>query len=127
MRKAAIVVLTPAQRADLASRLEFQPLTGRQRRRVQILLLADQGQTDEQIVAGPLEPHLRGESARRLGLKLHQAHGTGGRRRLRIELAFDLNDREDHQGIDPEPLCMPLHQRQDALGISRRHRVLRAQ
>ena len=51
MRKAAIVELTPAQRADLAERLEFQPLTGRQRRRVQILLLADQGQTDEQIVA----------------------------------------------------------------------------
>jgi transposase len=51
MRKAAIVELTPAQRADLAERLEFQRLTGRQRRRVQILLLADRGQTDEQIVA----------------------------------------------------------------------------
>ncbi len=51
MRKAAIVELTPAQRADLANRLEFQPLTGRQRRRVQILLWADRGQTDEQIVA----------------------------------------------------------------------------
>src|SRR3954451_20770633 len=51
MRKAAIVDLTPAQRADLGNRLEFHPLTGRQRRRVQVLLLADQGQTDEQIVA----------------------------------------------------------------------------
>ena len=51
MRKAAIVELTPVQRADLAERLEFRPLTGRQRRRVQILLRADDGLADEQIAA----------------------------------------------------------------------------
>lgn len=50
MRKTAIVHLTDEQRADVARRLECDPLTGRQRRRHQILLLADQGQTDEQIV-----------------------------------------------------------------------------
>jgi transposase len=50
MRKTAVVRLTDEQRADLTQRLERSPLTGRQRRRHQILLLADQGRTDEQIV-----------------------------------------------------------------------------
>jgi transposase len=50
MRKTAVVHLTDEQRTDLAQRLERNPLTGRQRRRHQILLLADQGRTDEQIV-----------------------------------------------------------------------------
>jgi transposase len=50
MRKTAVVHLTDEQRADLTHRLERNPLTGRQRRRHQILLLADQGRTDEQIV-----------------------------------------------------------------------------
>jgi transposase len=50
MRKTALVHLTDEQRADLTRRLERDALTGRQRRRHQILLLADQGQTDEQIV-----------------------------------------------------------------------------
>ena len=49
MRKSAVVRLTHEQRAELARRLEHHPLTGRQRRRHQVLLLADQGQTDEQI------------------------------------------------------------------------------
>jgi transposase len=49
MRKAAVVRLTQEQRADLDRRLEHDALTGRQRRRLQILLLADQGQTDVQI------------------------------------------------------------------------------
>jgi transposase len=49
MRKTAIVHLTNEQRADLTQRLERSPLTGRQRRRHQILLLADQGRTDKQI------------------------------------------------------------------------------
>jgi transposase len=49
MRKAAIVRLTDEQRADLIRRLEQDALNGRQRRRHEILLLADQGQTDEQI------------------------------------------------------------------------------
>jgi transposase len=35
----------------LANRLEYHPLTGRQRRRVPVLLLADRNQTDEPIVA----------------------------------------------------------------------------
>jgi transposase len=52
MRKAAFVRLTEEQRTDLNRRLERDPLTGRQRRRLQILLLADQGATDEQIVRG---------------------------------------------------------------------------
>jgi transposase len=51
MRKAALVQLTDDQRTELTERLERQALTGRQRRRFQILLLADQGQTDEQIAA----------------------------------------------------------------------------
>lgn len=50
MRKIAIVRLTDEQRADLNRRLERDALKGRQRRRHEILLLADQGQTDEQIV-----------------------------------------------------------------------------
>ena len=49
MRKAAIVRLTDEQRGDLNRRLERDSLNGRQRRRLQILLLADQGQTDGQI------------------------------------------------------------------------------
>ena len=49
MRKTAVVQLTDEQRADLTRRLERNPLTGRQRRRHQILLLADEGQTDVQI------------------------------------------------------------------------------
>jgi transposase len=49
MRKMAVVRLTEEQRADLTRRLEHTPLTGRQRRRHHILLLAGQGQTDEQI------------------------------------------------------------------------------
>lgn len=49
MRKAAIVRLTEEQRADLTRRLEQDPLNGRQRRRHEILLLADQSLTDEQI------------------------------------------------------------------------------
>jgi transposase len=50
MRKTAFVHLTDEQRADLTRHLERDALTGRQRRRHQILLLADQGQTDMQIV-----------------------------------------------------------------------------
>lgn len=49
MRKAAFVRLTEDQRADLNRRLEHDPLNGRQRRRVQVLLLADQAHTDGQI------------------------------------------------------------------------------
>jgi transposase len=49
MRKTAVVQLTQEKRTDLTQRLERTPLTGRQRRRHQILLLADQGLTDEQI------------------------------------------------------------------------------
>jgi transposase len=51
MRKAAIVQLTDDQRTELTGRLERAALTGRQRRRFQILLLADAGQTDERIAA----------------------------------------------------------------------------
>lgn len=50
MRKAAFVRLTEEQRADLAQRLRREALTQRQRCRFQILLLADQGQSDAQIV-----------------------------------------------------------------------------
>ncbi len=49
MRKTAVVHLTQEQRADLTQRLERDALTGRQRRRHQILLLTDQGLTDEQV------------------------------------------------------------------------------
>jgi transposase len=51
MRKAAFVRLTPEQRAELTDRLEREALNGRRRRHFQILLLADEGQTDEQIAA----------------------------------------------------------------------------
>ena len=50
MHETAVVRLTDEQRTDLTQRLERNPLTGRQRRRHQILLLADQGLTDAQIV-----------------------------------------------------------------------------
>ena len=49
MRKAAFVRLTEEQRTELSRRLERESLTGRQRRRLQIVVLADQGHTDEQI------------------------------------------------------------------------------
>jgi transposase len=49
MRKAALVELTDEQRTELTNRLEREALTGRQRRRLEILLLADCGQTDDQI------------------------------------------------------------------------------
>jgi transposase len=51
MRKAAFVRLTPEQRAELTDRLERVALNGRRRRHFQILLLADEGRTDEQIAA----------------------------------------------------------------------------
>ena len=50
MRKAAFVRLTEEQRADLTRRLEHEALTQRQRRRLEILVLADQGRTDREIV-----------------------------------------------------------------------------
>jgi len=46
MHKAAVVRLTDEQRDDLTRRLERDALTGRRRRRLQVLLAADQGQTD---------------------------------------------------------------------------------
>ena len=46
MRKAAVVRLTDEQRDDLTRRLEREALTGRRRRRLQVLLAADQEQTD---------------------------------------------------------------------------------
>jgi transposase len=49
MRKTAVVRLTAEERADLTRRLERSALTGRQRRRHQILLLADQGLSDQRI------------------------------------------------------------------------------
>lgn len=51
MRKEALVDLTDKQRTDLTGRLEREALTGRQRRRLQVLLLSDQGVTDQQIAA----------------------------------------------------------------------------
>src|SRR3954451_5381017 len=51
MRKASFVRLTPEQRAHLTERLEREPLNGRRRRHFQILLLADEERTDEQIAA----------------------------------------------------------------------------
>jgi transposase len=51
MRKAAFVRLTPEQRTELSDRLEREALNGRRRRHFQILLLADEGRTDEQIAA----------------------------------------------------------------------------
>lgn len=50
MRKAAFVRLTAEQRADLTRRLGHEALTQRQRRRLEILLFADQGRTDKEIV-----------------------------------------------------------------------------
>jgi transposase len=49
MRKAAFVRLTAEQRTELTDRCEREALNGRRRRHFQILLLADQGQTDQQI------------------------------------------------------------------------------
>jgi transposase len=49
MRKAAFVRLTLEQRAELTDRLEREALNGRRRRHFQILLLADEGRTDQQI------------------------------------------------------------------------------
>ena len=49
MRQVAIVRLTPEPRAELTERLEREALNGRQRRHFQILLLADEGPTDEPI------------------------------------------------------------------------------
>jgi transposase len=51
MRKTAFVRLTPEQRNDLVDRLERVPMNGRQRRHFQILLLCDEGQTDERVAA----------------------------------------------------------------------------
>ena len=51
MRKAAFVRLTPEQRIELSDRLEREALNGRRRRHFQILLLGDEGRTDEQIAA----------------------------------------------------------------------------
>src|SRR5260370_27056688 len=50
MRKAAFVRLTEEQRADLKRRLDRDALPGRARGRLQILVLADQGQTGAEIV-----------------------------------------------------------------------------
>jgi len=49
MRKAAFVRLTAEQRTELTERLEREALNGRRRRHLQILLLADEGHTDQQI------------------------------------------------------------------------------
>lgn len=51
MRKASIVRSTAEQRAELTDRLEREALNGRRRRHFQILLLAGEGRTDEQIAA----------------------------------------------------------------------------
>ncbi len=51
MRKAAFVRLTPEQRGELTDRLEREALNGRRRRHFQILLLADERRTDEQIAS----------------------------------------------------------------------------
>jgi transposase len=51
MRKAALVRLTPDQRTELTERLEREALNGRRRRHFQVLLLADEGRTDEQIAS----------------------------------------------------------------------------
>jgi transposase len=51
MRKAGIVKLTPEQRTELTERLEHEALNGRRRRHFQILLLADEGRTDEGIAS----------------------------------------------------------------------------
>ena len=49
MRKVAVVRLTAEQRSELTQRLEREALNGRQRRHFQILLVADEGRTDQQI------------------------------------------------------------------------------
>jgi transposase len=49
MRKAAFVRLTAEQRTELTECLEREALNGRRRRHLQILLLADEGHSDEQI------------------------------------------------------------------------------
>lgn len=49
MRKATFVRLTPEHRAELTERLEREALNGRKRRHFPILLLADEGRTDEQV------------------------------------------------------------------------------
>ncbi len=49
MRKAAFVRLSPEQHAELTDRLEREAMNGRQRRHFQILLLCDEGQTDERV------------------------------------------------------------------------------
>jgi transposase len=49
LRKAAFVRLTAEQGADLSDRLERVALNGRQRRHFQILLLGDEGPTDERV------------------------------------------------------------------------------
>lgn len=51
MRKVAFVRLTPEQRAELTDRLEHEALNGRRRRHFQVLLVADEGRTDEQVAA----------------------------------------------------------------------------
>ena len=49
MRKAAFVRRSEEQRAELNRQLECDALNGRPRRRLQMLLLSDQGQTDDQL------------------------------------------------------------------------------
>ena len=49
MRKASLVRLPTELPAELTERLEREALNGRRRRHFQILLLADEGRTDEQI------------------------------------------------------------------------------
>jgi transposase len=51
MRKAAFVRLTAEQRADLTARLEREAMNGRQRRHFQILLLCDEGETEDRVAA----------------------------------------------------------------------------
>src|SRR3954453_5149245 len=64
MRKASIVRLTPEQRAELTERLEREALNGRRRRHFQILLLADEGRTDERIAAATGASRSTGERPR---------------------------------------------------------------
>jgi transposase len=64
MRKAAFVRLTPEQRTELTDRLEHDPLNGRRRRHLQILLLADEGRTDEQIATATGASRSSGERHR---------------------------------------------------------------
>jgi Homeodomain-like domain len=64
MRKAAFVRLTDEQRAALNRRVERDALMGRQRRRLQILVLADQGQTDDPLVVATGASRSTGERLR---------------------------------------------------------------